>query len=65
MAQVTTAEIRALIPEMQIWDYDRERRRVHICGARIHHGLVGAVLFTVGVILMADDLHDIPWMRDD
>lgn len=50
---------------MRLWKYDRERRRVHVCGARIHHGLVGVVLFTIGAVLVLDDWHDAPWLRDN
>jgi hypothetical protein len=50
---------------MRLCEYDRERKRVHVCGARVHHGLVGLVTFIIGIVLMIDDIHDIPWTRDD
>jgi hypothetical protein len=30
-------------------------------GRRLHHGLAGAVLALVGIVLMVDDRHDWPW----
>jgi hypothetical protein len=38
--------------------YDSERRRVWICGQRLHHGLTGVVLAAAGIALMAHDRHD-------
>jgi hypothetical protein len=45
--------------------YDRLNRRVWVLGARVHHGLVGVFLIGFGVILVLDDLHDFPWLRDN
>lgn len=38
--------------------------RVHILGARIHHGLAGAFMVCWGAFLMAKDLDDFPWWHD-
>jgi hypothetical protein len=38
--------------------YDAERRRVWICGKRLHHGLTGALLTAAGFALMAHDWRD-------
>ena len=38
--------------------YDAERRRVWICGQRMHHGLTGALLAAAGLALMAHDRRD-------
>ena len=38
--------------------YDAERRRVWICGQRLHHGLTGALLTAAGIALMAHDRRD-------
>jgi hypothetical protein len=38
--------------------YDAERRRVWICGQRMHHGLTGALLAAAGFVLMAHDWSD-------
>jgi hypothetical protein len=38
--------------------YDAQRRRVWICGQRMHHGLTGALLAAAGLALMAHDRHD-------
>jgi hypothetical protein len=38
--------------------YDAERRRVWICGQRMHHGLTGALLTAAGLALMAHDRRD-------
>ena len=39
--------------------------RVYIRGRRIHHGLTGAVLATLGLALMLHDRHDWPWPLAD
>ncbi len=44
-----------------VW-VDRERRRVFVCGRRLHHGLVGAVMVGVGAVLVWHDRHDFPWL---
>lgn len=38
--------------------YDAERRRVWVCGQRLHHGLTGALLTVAGIALMAHDRRD-------
>jgi hypothetical protein len=38
--------------------YDAERRRVWVCGQRLHHGLTGALLAAAGFALMAHDWGD-------
>ena len=44
--------------------YDTERRRVWICGQRLHHGLTGALLTAAGFALMAHDWRDrSTWFR--
>ena len=44
--------------------YDAERRRVWICGQRLHHGLTGALLTAAGFALMAHDWRDrSTWFR--
>ena len=44
--------------------YDSERRRVWICGQRLHHGLTGALLTAAGIALMAHDRRDrSTWFR--
>lgn len=38
--------------------------RVRVCGSRVHHGLVGALMVAAGAFLMARDMDDFPWLRD-
>jgi hypothetical protein len=38
--------------------YDREMRRVWIRGQRLHHGLTGVFLASLGAVLMAHDWKD-------
>jgi hypothetical protein len=38
--------------------YDSERRRLWVCGRRMHHGLTGALLAAAGFALMAHDWSD-------
>jgi hypothetical protein len=38
--------------------YDAKRRRVWVCGQRLHHGLTGLFLAGAGMALMAHDWHD-------
>lgn len=44
--------------------YDKKRRRLWIFKARVHHGLIGAILTGIGLALIIDDFHDFPWLRD-
>jgi hypothetical protein len=46
----------------ELVSYDAARRRVYLCGRRLHHGLTGAALATIGLALMWDDRHDAPWL---
>lgn len=48
-----------------LWRYDRERRRVWVLGARIHHGALGVALLAAGAWLMWDDRKDVPWVHDN
>jgi hypothetical protein len=41
-------------------EYDRTRRRLWICGQRVHHGLAGTLLAATGTLLMAHDWKDRP-----
>ena len=38
--------------------FDRRRRRVWVCGQRLHHGLTGVFLAGAGMALMVHDWHD-------
>jgi hypothetical protein len=38
--------------------YDTRRRRVWVCGQRLHHGLTGFFLAGAGMALMVHDWHD-------
>ncbi len=38
--------------------YDSRRRRLWVCGQRLHHGLTGALLAGAGMALMAHDWRD-------
>lgn len=38
--------------------YDPVRRRVWVCGQRVHHGLTGALLAIAGTVLMLHDWKD-------
>lgn len=40
--------------------YDRLRKRVWICGQRVHHGTTGVLLAATGALLMAHDWKDRP-----
>lgn len=41
---------------------NRKLRRVYFRGRRVHHGLVGAMMMAVGVVLVWHDRHDFPWL---
>lgn len=41
---------------------DKQQWRVHFCGQRIHHGLVGVFLVAFGAVLIWHDKHDFPWV---
>lgn len=45
--------------------YDRARRRVYLCGARIHHGGVGLTLAFIGLALLIHDRADFPFPFKD
>lgn len=38
--------------------YDLQRRRIWLCGQRMHHGLTGALLALAGTALMLHDWKD-------
>ena len=38
--------------------YDAGRRRLWVCGQRLHHGLTGVLLAGAGMALMAHDWRD-------
>ncbi len=44
----------------RLFGYDPQRRRVWICGQRIHHGTTGVLLAATGTLLMAHDWKDRP-----
>jgi hypothetical protein len=44
----------------RVFGYDPQRRRLWICGQRVHHGLTGAFLAAAGTALMAHDWKDRP-----
>jgi hypothetical protein len=41
--------------------YDRQRRRLWICGRRCHHGLVCAAVAAIALIGVYHDRKDWPW----
>ena len=44
--------------------FDPGRRRVWVCGQRVHHGLTGIVFATAGLVMMLHDWKDRPlWFR--
>jgi hypothetical protein len=44
--------------------YDPRRRRLWVCGQRVHHGMTGALLAAAGTFLMAHDWKDLPlWFQ--
>ena len=54
--------------EAKPWTYgnrlvglDLARRRLWICGQRVHHGLTGLLLAAAGTALMAHDWKDRPF----
>ena len=54
--------------EAKPWTYgnrlvglDPARRRLWICGQRVHHGLTGLLLAAAGTALMAHDWKDRPF----
>lgn len=42
----------------------RANQRLYVHGKRLHHGLTGCVLITVGAVLAAHDWHDRWWLHD-
>jgi hypothetical protein len=48
----------------RLFGFDLPRRRLWVCGQRVHHGLGGALLALTGTLLMAHDWKDRPmWFR--
>ena len=48
----------------RLFGFDPVRRRVWICGQRVHHGTTGLLLAVAGTALMAHDWKDRPlWFR--
>lgn len=45
----------------RILHIDTDKRRVWVCGLRVHHGLVGLGAAIVGAALMIHDRKDWPW----
>ena len=46
---------------MRLLHIDHDKRRVYICGRRLHHGLVGLGAAAIGAALMLHDRRDFPW----
>jgi hypothetical protein len=38
--------------------FDRHRRRLWVCGQRVHHGMTGVLLALAGSLLMVHDWKD-------
>jgi hypothetical protein len=48
----------------RLFGLDLPRRRVWVCGQRVHHGLTGVILTLAGAVLMVHDRRDRPlWFR--
>jgi hypothetical protein len=45
-------------------DPGRPLGRVYLFGYRLHHGLLGAVMTALGLVLCWHDRRDAPWTRD-
>jgi len=50
---------------MKPFRYDKNLRRLWVFNKRIHHGAVGFVITITGIVLMIDDIKDIPWLYDN
>ena len=46
---------------MRLLHIDHDKRRVYVCGRRLHHGLVGLGAAAIGAVLMVHDRRDFPW----
>jgi len=47
-----------------VFGYDPARKRLWVCGQRVHHGLTGVLMAATGTILMVHDWKDHPlWFR--
>lgn len=47
-----------------VFGYDPARKRLWICGQRVHHGLTGVLMATAGTVLMMHDWKDRPlWFQ--
>ena len=44
----------------RLFGIDLTQRRVWVCGQRVHHGVTGIVLATLGAVLVAHDWKDRP-----
>jgi hypothetical protein len=55
---MTTADRQVLELAKGIVRYDKRRRRLWVCGQRLHHGLTGVLLAGAGMALMAHDWDD-------
>ena len=53
-------DARPWTPGNRLLGVDVPRRRVWICGQRVHHGLTGVLLAAAGTALMAHDWKDRP-----
>ena len=48
----------------QLIRYDADKRRLWVCGQRVHHGTTGIVLAALGAALVAHDWKDRPvWFQ--
>ena len=61
MSEKVTTERATEVRMSRILHIDTDKRRVWICGLRVHHGLVGLGAAIVGAALMVHDRKDWPW----